>query len=255
MQRDLARVRRTRPAFHNRSTTTPSCLCNPLQCRLRLPASFPGLALYFLMSSTGLLSCELCRKVNRLVYANNRSSVIAVVGSAITKAEPNHRPFSLVDPSISFPFVENTISTVVLFVVSIIAPAIIIMVLSLVFVPGPSGQMLSLSSQSMKRKLWEWNAAWMGLALGLAITALFTNGLKLLMGKPRPDLLSRCNPNLLDVSSHLAGGFNDQVGEGTLVSWTICQQRDAAVMADGFQSFPSGHASCKLRKTTDARPR
>lgn len=87
----------------------------------------------------------------------------------------------------------------------------------------------------------------MGLTLGLAITAVFTNGLKLVTGNPRPDLLSRCNPNLLDISSHLLGGINDQVGEGTLVSWTICQQSDAGTLADGFQSFPSGHASCKFR--------
>ena len=86
----------------------------------------------------------------------------------------------------------------------------------------------------------------MGLALGCAVTALFTNGLKLLIGKPRPDLLSRCNPDVTNISSHILGGFNDQVSEGSLVSWTICQQPNPGMLKDGFQSFPSGHSSCKL---------
>lgn len=97
----------------------------------------------------------------------------------------------------------------------------------------------------------------MGLALGFAITVLFTNGLKTLMGKPRPDLLSRCNPNLSEASSYVLGGFNNEVSDGALVSWTICQQTDRGVLADGFQSFPSGHASCKFDelKLKDRGPR
>ena len=87
---------------------------------------------------------------------------------------------------------------------------------------------------------------WMdGSRLGYAVTALFTNALKLLVGKPRPDLLSRCVPNLTDVTSHVLGGISDQISEGTLVSWTICQQTDRGKLKDGFQSFPSGHASCR----------
>ena len=86
----------------------------------------------------------------------------------------------------------------------------------------------------------------MGLALGCAVTALFTNGLKLVIGNPRPDLLSRCNPKLSEASSYVLGGFNNQVSDGALVSWTICQQTDRGILADGFQSFPSGHSSCKF---------
>ena len=101
-------------------------------------------------------------------------------------------------------------------------------------------------SQVWKKKLWEWNVGWMGLGLSCAVTALFTNALKLLIGRPRPDLLSRCVPNLAEISSHVLGGISDQISEGTLVSSTICQQTKHDILKDGFQSFPSGHASCKL---------
>lgn len=161
--------------------------------------------------------------------------------------EPNHRPFSLVDPDISFPHVEKEkVSTTVLFVVSLGAPAVIIAIVSLLFVPGPSTQKQWSRSAIWKRKIWEWNVGWMGLALGCAVTVLFTDGLKLLIGKPRPDLLSRCQPNLSDISSYTLGGILDQVSEGTLVSSTICQQSNHGTLKDGFQSFPSGHASCKF---------
>ena len=87
----------------------------------------------------------------------------------------------------------------------------------------------------------------MGLALSCAVTTLFTNALKLLVGRPRPDLLSRCDPNLSEISSHVLGGIRDQISEGTLVSWTICLQTNHGILKDAFQSFPSGHASCKWR--------
>ena len=162
--------------------------------------------------------------------------------------EPNHRPFSLVDPDISFPYVKHQkVSTSVLFVVSLVAPAILIALVSLVFVRGPTAREPWSKAQVWRKKLWEWNVGWMGLALSCAITALFTNALKLLIGRPRPDLLSRCNPILSEISSHVLGGIRDQISEGTLVSSTICQQTNHGLLKDGFQSFPSGHASCKLK--------
>ena len=151
------------------------------------------------------------------------------------------------DPDISFPYVKDEkVSTSVLFVVSLVAPAILIALVSLVFVRSSVGREHWSKSQIWKKKLWEWNVGWMGLGLSCAVTALFTNALKLLVGRPRPDLLSRCDPNLSEISSHVLGGIRDQISEGTLVSSTICQQTKHDILKDGFQSFPSGHASCKL---------
>ena len=85
----------------------------------------------------------------------------------------------------------------------------------------------------------------MGLALSLAIAFFITNGTKNLAGKPRPDLLARCNPDLSRLLSSAVGGIGDQVDEGiNLVSWTICRN-PGSTLDEGFRSFPSGHSSCK----------
>ena len=89
----------------------------------------------------------------------------------------------------------------------------------------------------------------MGLALALASAFMITQGMKNLFGKPRPDLLSRCQPDLdaSSIANHTLGGFGDPVlSGGVLVAWQICQQSDRAMLDDGFQSFPSGHASSEL---------
>lgn len=86
----------------------------------------------------------------------------------------------------------------------------------------------------------------MGLAFALAGSFMVTEGLKDLYGKPRPDLLSRCNPDLSDISAHAVSGLGQELsGAPVMVSWTICQNRSRSLLNDGFVSFPSGHASCK----------
>ena len=75
----------------------------------------------------------------------------------------------------------------------------------------------------------------MGLGLGLATTFLFVEGLKNWIGKPRPDLLSRCDLDPTTVQQQVIG---------VLVSYTACRQPDRSKLDAGFVSFPSGHASC-----------
>ena len=84
----------------------------------------------------------------------------------------------------------------------------------------------------------------MGLGVALAGTFMVTEGLKDIYGKPRPDLLARCEPDLANPSQYGIGGLGYQLPEATLiVDWRICQQTDAGKLRDGFASFPSGHAS------------
>ena len=81
--------------------------------------------------------------------------------------------------------------------------------------------------------------------MALSITLFITSGLKDMVGKPRPDLLDRCNPDLSKVSEFLVGGFGlslDSEAE-PLVSDGICQQSDQRFLDDGFAAFPSGHSS------------
>ncbi|KAF2667593.1 hypothetical protein BT63DRAFT_426451 [Microthyrium microscopicum] len=74
----------------------------------------------------------------------------------------------------------------------------------------------------------------------------FISGLKNLFGKPRPDLLARCQPDVQNYRKHtvLSGpGFaRDYNPAWVLVSSTICTNKNKAELDDGFRSFPSGHA-------------
>ncbi|TVY46102.1 Diacylglycerol pyrophosphate phosphatase [Lachnellula subtilissima] len=168
----------------------------------------------------------------------------AGIGGAFSIITPNKRPFSLTNPEISFPHVEKEkISTAVLIVCSLVAPAVIIFLVAILLVPGPTVSKSTPKALIWKRKLWEWHTGWLGLALSLAAAFLITSGMKNLFGKPRPDLLSRCNPDLANAALYAVGGFGNPGESTNLVSHTICQNKHKSVMNDGFRSYPSGHAS------------
>jgi membrane-associated phospholipid phosphatase len=170
-----------------------------------------------------------------------------LIGYGFQTLTPNHHAFSLADPSISFPYIENeTVTTETLVLVGLFAPAVIVLLGVFALVPGTAANGAKASkSQMIRRKIWEWNAGWLGLALALAAAWTSTQGLKDLMGKPRPDLLARCNPDVSNIASHVVGGLGERLQGGTiLVDWTICQDQSDLVRVDGFSSFPSGHSSC-----------
>ncbi|KAF2266810.1 PAP2-domain-containing protein [Lojkania enalia] len=170
---------------------------------------------------------------------------IAAVGGGWNYLKPFHRPFSLVDLSISYPFeTDETIPTWLLVLAALIIPALIVFVVSLVFVPGPTVSKRTSKVLIWRRKIWEWNAGWMGLGLSLATAFLITQGMKLLFGKPRPDLLSRCRPNLDLIRSSEVSTTGVRFSPlWVLVTSDICTNTDDDILQDGFKSFPSGHAS------------
>lgn len=174
-------------------------------------------------------------------------SGIAAIGAGFWKITPNHRPFSPVDPDLSFPYVEHEkISTGLLFTIALIIPALVMAFVTLVFTPGSGVSQETPKSRIWRMKLWEWNTAWMGLALALATTFFFTEGLKNLIGRPRPDLLSRCNVDPATVRLYALGGEGSQLPLwNLLISSTACRQPSASKLNDGFASFPSGHSSCE----------
>jgi membrane-associated phospholipid phosphatase len=167
------------------------------------------------------------------------------VGGGLSKVDGNRHAFSLDDPSISYPYrLKDTVSVGVLLIVSIVAPAVIIGAISLIFVPGPTAVRGTQPSLIWRRKLWECHTGWMGLGVALAGAFMVTEGLKDIYGKPRPDLLNRCQPNLAKLAQFVVGGLGQQLGEAPLlVDSRICQQTDNSILRDGFASFPSGHAS------------
>ena len=97
-------------------------------------------------------------------------------------------------------------------------------------------------------KFWEWHAGWMGLGVALAGTFMATEGLKDLYGKPRPDMLARCDPDLSAVNDYAVSGLGGRIaGAPTMVTWEICRNKgDEMLKVDGFASFPSGHSSSEF---------
>lgn len=85
-----------------------------------------------------------------------------------------------------------------------------------------------------KDRLWEMNCGILGLLLAQGVNFIITQALKTACGKPRPDLIDRCQPRL---------GSHDALGYG-LSNSTICTG-DPAIIKDGFRSWPSGHSSCE----------
>ena len=79
----------------------------------------------------------------------------------------------------------------------------------------------------------------MGLGVAYAATYAATEGLKVLFGKPRPDLLSRCDPDIENARDHSVGA----IASLGIVTWTICRNTSEKIVRDGFVSFPSGHSS------------
>ena len=159
----------------------------------------------------------------------------------------NRKPASLLslsDQPISYRNPPDTVGVGVVFIIAVAVPAIIMFLLSMLLVPGASAAPGTPKSLIWRRKLWEWNTAWMGLGVSLAGTFFVVNGLKDLCGKPRPDFLARCQPDLSNIRDHIVGGLGLTLDEAlVLVSQTICTDRSFNTLNDGFASFPSGHSS------------
>lgn len=157
---------------------------------------------------------------------------------------PRRRPFSLLDLDISYPLTPDSISTATLVLTALLAPAIIILLIVLILVPGARTRRSLSRSQIIRRKLWELEKGLAGLALAVAVALFITQGLKNLFGKPRPHLLAVCRPDLAGIAAHAVGGYGQDISpRWVLVDSSICQETDRALLNDGFRSFPSGHAS------------
>lgn len=129
-----------------------------------------------------------------------------------------------------------------------VGPAIVILLVSLLLVPGPYVSKRVSTGLLIRRKFWEWHTGWLGLALSAVLALLITTGLKNVFGKPRPNALARCLPDTSReaIQQHAVGSYAaDYSPYWVLVDHNICTQTDRAALNDGFRSFPSGHSSCK----------
>ena len=92
--------------------------------------------------------------------------------------------------------------------------------------------------------LWRMNASLLGLGVSLATSTIVFTGVKSLSGKPRPDFLARCDPDLEHIPAHRVGGYGQTVSNlWVMVDGGVCKQVDKNFLNDGFRSFPSGYAT------------
>lgn len=92
--------------------------------------------------------------------------------------------------------------------------------------------MLSRSTLSVRRRVWDIQSGLLALTGGMACQLMVTCILKNICGLPRPDLLSRCEPMI------------ETFGEPfTLATIDICGTTNINLLREGFRTFPSGHLS------------
>jgi diacylglycerol diphosphate phosphatase/phosphatidate phosphatase len=172
------------------------------------------------------------------------NSAFAVGFFILDTVEPYHQHFSLDNKSIQYPYaVHERITIYEALLISLLAPAVIILVYTLLIdglfshhktvQTSTSGRRKVAGPYRFKDRLWELNCGILGLLLSQALAFIITQVLKNAAGKPRPDLISRCQP---------VPGSQDQPVWG-LSNSTICTG-DKVILKDGFRSWPSGHSSC-----------
>jgi len=143
--------------------------------------------------------------------------LLAAIFLALNQVHGFRREFSVDDESIRFPYaVHERVPDVALYCIAVAAPLVIQLAVNLITV----------------RSFWDYHCSALGLVLGLAITGSITQFSKITVGRPRPDLLSRCIP--------MSGSEDPTYG---LSTDAICTQTNQSIMIDGWRSFPSGHSS------------
>lgn len=168
--------------------------------------------------------------------------VLVIIFAILNGIEPYHQHFSLEDKSLQYPYaVHERVPIWAAVCCSIAAPAVVIVIITL-FLDGifshskhlaPIGSW-RIGRYTLKERLWQLNCGILGLILAQSLAFVITTAIKNACGRPRPDLLDRCQPY---------PGSHDRPVYG-LSDYTICTQTDKKKLSDGFRSFPSGHSSC-----------
>lgn len=179
--------------------------------------------------------------------------VLAGFFYALDAVEPYHQHFALQNYTLQYPYaVHERVSIPLVLICAAGVPIIIIAVYTL-FIDGiyshrehevirtdeaglperPRRRGSKTSPYTWSERLWELNCGVLGILLAQGAAFVITGALKNAIGKPRPDLIDRCQP---------AAGSVDPPVYG-LSNHSICTQTDNAILKDGFRSFPSGHSS------------
>ncbi|MBW0528399.1 hypothetical protein O181_068114 [Austropuccinia psidii MF-1] len=148
--------------------------------------------------------------------------IFLVIGfSFINRIQGFHREFDLNDPTIQFTHVNHERVPVHLLIIL----AIVIPVILIVF-----------TSQFLLKSKADTHLALLGLALSLTMALVITVSVKVTVGRPRPDMLARCQPSPQAISN-----MTSRLGKSNS---SICTAPvNSKEFQDGFRSFPSGHSS------------
>ncbi|KAI4866025.1 acid phosphatase/Vanadium-dependent haloperoxidase [Hypoxylon rubiginosum] len=129
--------------------------------------------------------------------------------------EPFHRMFYINNLNISFPHAEvERVPVWLNFVYALFIPLGLVLLYN------------SITRASFHKH----HTTILGLAIALILSSFLTDIVKNTVGRPRPDLISRCKP---------APGTQPDV----LVTIDVCTETDHHILHDGWRSFPSGHSS------------
>ncbi|GAA6063454.1 hypothetical protein JCM10212_002537 [Sporobolomyces blumeae] len=144
--------------------------------------------------------------------------LVALIGG-LTNSAGYKREFSLSDTSIQHTFaVHERITFGECIVYAGVIPAVLII----------------LTGAIWRRSFWDVHNGILGLLLSVSITTVFTQVVKICVGRPRPDAIDRCQP--------VEGAANLAV-YGLATVQRVCTVKTGHIIDDGFKSFPSGHSS------------
>ncbi|XP_003744111.1 phospholipid phosphatase 5 [Galendromus occidentalis] len=142
--------------------------------------------------------------------------VILVIVLALEHAEPFERKIHLEESWLYMnPKTDSYVSTGLLFFLALVTPSVCIVTINSLFECNRS----------------DVSAAHMGYILALGLSAILTDSLKVIVGRPRPDFFFRCFPS----------------GEGNFSMPCTGSPRS---VREGRKSFPSGHSSIAFSSFT-----
>ncbi|KAF9126768.1 hypothetical protein BGW39_006366 [Mortierella sp. 14UC] len=139
----------------------------------------------------------------------------------LDKLEPFHRDFSVENRAIMYPLkAKETVPIWALGLIMTVFPVVLMFIVSI----------------GVRRSPYDFHNGILGLLLSVLLTTIFTQVIKVTVGKHRPDFLARCVPMLNEAPL---------VHDRPLQLWSIdvCTQTDKNILKDGMRAFPSGHSS------------
>lgn len=153
---------------------------------------------------------------------------------------------------LSYPYRPAKLSIPLFVLLSILFPILTIILISLLpFYGLDDSRAHNLTpSQSRIKKFQRLNSSLLGLGASLATSTVIVTGVKSLTGKPRPNFLSICDPDIGNIEKFAVGGFGASFSRlWVMVNVEICRQPDKGALRDGFRSFPSGFATSRFLHT------